>query len=549
MGRQMATLAQTWRRVLDRARAPSDSQPAKPITAPGSPGAKFLVDIAPDDPILHYFRGTTAAVDVDTLDLKSPACSAFRVAGMKLLVPLVSQGELIALLSLGPRLSDLNYSRDDRRLLEDLAAQAAPAVRVAQLVRQQQSEAQTRAAMEQELRVARVIQQFFLPKTPPDLSGWEVGAHYRPAHAVGGDFYDFIPLPDGQLGIVIGDVADKGVPAALVMAATRGVLRASAQRLVDPADVLGRVNELIVPDTPPHIFVTCLYAVLDPTSGRLRYANAGHDPPYVRTTSGEAIALRARGMPLGVMSGYVYLSHETWLAPGEHVLFYSDGLVEAHNSRREMFSFDRLCQLIARHDNGTTQLIDTLLLELDSFVGQAWDQEDDVTLVALKRSVVARELPLAQAAGAAKSVDMPLLCDFNVERQLGKVRPAIARIVDTVAGLGLQPARLEALKTAVAEAITNGIEHADDARPNVPVCVRVHASAAQVIIAISNAAVSQAGARAPEPPDLLAKLEGRQQPRGWGVFLMQRLADEVNVIDDAGQYTVELTFFLSGPRC
>src|SRR5207253_666086 len=125
---------------------------------------------------------------------------------------------------------------------------------------------------------------------------------------------------------------------------------------------------------------------------------------------------------------------------------------------------------------------------------------------------------------------------------------AIARVVDTINGLGLQPARLEALKTAVAEAIANGIEHADEARPNVPVTVRVLASAAQVIVAISNAADNRARASAPQPPDLLAKLEGRQQPRGWGVFLMQRLADEVNVTADAGQYTVELTFFLSGPQ-
>jgi serine phosphatase RsbU (regulator of sigma subunit)/anti-sigma regulatory factor (Ser/Thr protein kinase) len=545
----MATLAQTWRRVLERARSAGDSQPTEPITLPRGAGATLRVDIAPDDPLMHYFRGSTGAVDVDSLDFESPACSAFRVAGMKLLVPLVSQGELIALLSLGPRLSDLNYSRDDRRLLENLAAQAAPAVRVAQLVRQQQSEVQTRAGIEQELRVARVIQQYFLPKTAPDLVGWEVGAHYRPARAVGGDFYDFIPLPDGQLGIVIGDVADKGVPAALVMAATRSVLRASAQRLVDPAEVLGRVNELIVPDTPPHIFVTCLYAVLDPTCGRLRYANAGHDPPYVRTTSGEAIALRARGMPLGVMPGYVYLQHETWLAPGEHVLFYSDGLVEAHNPQREMFSFDRLQHLMAGRPMGTTQLIDRLLLELEHFVGQAWDQEDDVTLVALKRSLVPREQPLLpHQHGVATCGDMPVLTEFNVERQLGNERPAIARIVDSINGLGLQPARLEALKTAVAEAIANGIEHADTARPNVPVSVRVHASAARVIVSISNAAVTGARPSAPETPDLLAKLDGRQHPRGWGLFLMQRLADEANVIDDAGQYTVELTFFLLGPQ-
>jgi serine phosphatase RsbU (regulator of sigma subunit)/anti-sigma regulatory factor (Ser/Thr protein kinase) len=546
----MATLAQTWRRVLDLARSAGSLQ-AEPTSVSANPGVEPVVDIAPDDPILHYFQGTTAAVDVDSLNVDSPTRSALQAAGMKLLVPLMSQGELIALLSLGPRLSELDYSRDDRRLLENLAAQAAPAVRVAQLVRQQQAEVQARARIDHELRVAGVIQQYFLPKVAPDLPGWEVGAHYRPARAVGGDFYDFIPLPDGQLGIVIGDVADKGVPAALVMAATRSVLRASAQRLVDPADVLARVNDLIVPDTPPHIFVTCLYAVLDPTTGRLRYANAGHDPPYVRTTSGEAIALRARGMPLGVMTGYVYLNHETWLAPGEHILFYSDGLVEAHNPRREMFSFNRLQQLMAGHVSGTTELIGMLLLELDRFVGHGWNQEDDVTLVTLKRSVVRSDQALPCGPLAANSMGMPVLSDFTVERQLGNERLAIERVVSSIKGLGLQPERLDAVKTAVAEAITNAIEHADDTRPMVPVSVCVVASAAQVTVTISNPAASQACASTPEPPeppDLLAKLEGRQQPRGWGLFLMERLADELNVVNKTGQYTVELTFLLSGPQ-
>ena len=130
---------------------------------------------------------------------------------MKLVIPLVSQGELTGLLSLGPRLSEQHYSGDDKRLLEILATQAASALRAAQLVRQQHTQAQARARIDQELQVARAIQQFFLPHTLPDITGWQIGAHYQPAHAVGGDFYDFIQLDDGRLGIVIGDVADKDV--------------------------------------------------------------------------------------------------------------------------------------------------------------------------------------------------------------------------------------------------------------------------------------------------------------------------------------------------
>ena len=183
------------------------------------------------------------------------------------------------MLNLGPRLSEQEYSSDDRKLLDNLAAQAAPALRVGQLVRQQQAEAATRQRFEQELEVAKLIQQNFLPKQLPELSGWQVAAYYRPAREVGGDFYDVIPLPEGKVGFVVGDVTDKGVPAALVMAATRSVLRASAQRLVNPGETLERVNEHLCPDMPEKMFVTCLYGVLDPETGHFRFANAGHDLP------------------------------------------------------------------------------------------------------------------------------------------------------------------------------------------------------------------------------------------------------------------------------
>src|SRR5919106_1328219 len=173
------------------------------------------VDIAPNDPILVYFQGASGPVDLDNLDMDSPGLLALRGAGIKLVVPLISQGELIGLLNLGARLSEQEYSTDDRKLLENLAAQAAPAVRVAQLVRQQEAEARERQRMEQELQVARLIQQNFLPKELPNLPGWQVEAYYRPAREVGGDFYDFIELPEGRLGIVVGDVTDKGVPAAI----------------------------------------------------------------------------------------------------------------------------------------------------------------------------------------------------------------------------------------------------------------------------------------------------------------------------------------------
>ncbi len=309
-------------------------------------------------------------------------------AGVKLVVPLVSQGELIGILNLGPRLSQQEYSADDRKLLSDLATQTAPAVRVAQLVRQQQQEAQERERIEQELKVARLIQQTLLPKTLPELPGYDVAAYYQPAREVGGDFYDFLDLEDGRMGFVVGDVTDKGVPAAIVMATTRTMLRAAAQRLFSPGEVLKRVNDVLVTDIPPNMFVTCLYAILDPESGRLVYANAGHDLPYRRRAGRNegAEELRATGMPLGLLPGMAYEEKQIVLEKGESVLFYSDGLVEAHDPRHDMFGFPRLQGLVGAHRSGGSSLVGFLLSELARFTGEGWEQEDDITLVTLERS-------------------------------------------------------------------------------------------------------------------------------------------------------------------
>jgi len=171
------------------------------------------LDIAPNDPILGYFHETPGVVDIRTLTLESPALDQMRDAGVVLVVPLVTSGELVGLLQLGPRLSERDYSKDDRQLLESLARYAAPALRLGQLVRQQESEARSRERFEQELKVAQLIQQQFLPKVLPDLPTWHISAFYRPARTVGGDFYDFISLPDGRVMVVTGDVTDKGVPA------------------------------------------------------------------------------------------------------------------------------------------------------------------------------------------------------------------------------------------------------------------------------------------------------------------------------------------------
>jgi serine phosphatase RsbU (regulator of sigma subunit)/predicted ester cyclase len=243
-----------------------------------------------------------------------------------------------------------------------------------------------RERIEQELRVARSIQQASLPEEVPTLQGWDISPYYQPAREVGGDFYDFHLLSGGRLGVVVGDATGKGVPAALVMSTTLGMLQAVSQTLgsSSPGEVLAQVNETLVARIPSNMFVTCFYAILDPKSGTLRYANAGHDLPYL-WHGGDAEELRARGMPLGLMPEMSYEEKELVLEPSDNVLLYSDGLVEAHDPKGEMVGFPRLRAFVAEQGEDGS-LGDLCLEKLYSFVGEGWEQEDDITLLTLRRS-------------------------------------------------------------------------------------------------------------------------------------------------------------------
>ena len=532
----MTTIPSNLRRVLRR--EPRVRPSTEPVAAPPERVEAPPVEIAPNDPLVAYFSGATGAVDIGALQLDSPALEGLREAGIKLVVPLVSQGELIGLLNLGPRRSEQEYSADDRKLLNDLAGHAAPAVRVAQLVREQEAEVRQRERIEQELRVAQLIQQQFLPEELPDLAGWEFAAFYGPAREVGGDFYDFIKLPEGQIGIVVGDVTDKGVPAALVMATTHSVLRAEAPRLVAPSEVLTRVNNLLVDEMPAHMFVTCLYMVLNPETGQLRYANAGHNVPYV-STEGGVTELRATGMPLGLLPEMEYEEKEATLAPGDTVLLHSDGLAEAHNTSREMFGFPRVASLTGEASDGQV-LIDRLLKELQDFVGPELEQEDDITLVTLGRQATGG--PAAPEAPGSPGAERQL-ASFEVASEPGNERLAIDQVAEAVAGLGLDAPRLERLKTAVGEATMNAIEHGNGNRPELPVGVSVVADDTDVKVRITD----QGGERAlpeVETPDLEAKLAGLQTPRGWGLFLIQNMVDALDTAVDEQHHTIELVMHL-----
>jgi serine phosphatase RsbU (regulator of sigma subunit)/predicted ester cyclase len=336
-----------------------------------------------------YLRGIAAfhaALSPGRLIIEDQVAGADKVATRFIVHAIHDRGKLMGVAPTGRELT--NRAIVVHRIVEGKIAEEWGMGTIGSTLRKQrlEQEIREREHIEQELRVARRIQQASLPEKVPELEGWQISPFYRPAREVGGDFYDFFDLEGGQLGLVVGDATGKGVPAALVMASARSMLRAIAQALESssPGDVLRRVNDVLVTDIPPNMFVTCFCAVLDPERGSLRYANAGHDVPYLHRSGGPE-ELRARGMPLGLMPGMEYEENETVLDAGEVALFYSDGLLEAHGPEGEMFGFPRLRELVAEH-GAEGALGDVLLEELYSFVGDGWEQEDDITLLTLRRS-------------------------------------------------------------------------------------------------------------------------------------------------------------------
>jgi anti-sigma regulatory factor (Ser/Thr protein kinase) len=318
----------------------------------------------------------------------------------------------------------------------------------------------------------------------------------------------------------------------MVMAAARSVLRASGSRIVSPGEVLERVNDLLVPDIPERMFVTCLYAVVDPVSGRILFANAGHNLPFARTAGG-TVELRATGMPLGMMPGMTYEEKEAVLAPGETLLLYSDGITEAHDPVREMYGTERLGEQVASDEGG---LIDSVLTSLQRFTGDGWEQEDDITIVTLRRTA---------ASSIGSPPDAELHVSFCVDSRPGNEREAMARVVEAVAPLGLPSDRLERLKTAVSEAAMNAIEHGNEGRAELPIEVDVATGGGILTVRISDEGRGGPVGEA-EVPDLDAKLEGLQKPRGWGLFLIESMVDELRVHDAEGRHTVELVLNLEG---
>src|ERR671916_2848396 len=298
-----------------------------------------------------YMRGISAyqaALSERRLIIEDQVAGGDKVVTRFVVHALHDRGEIIGVAPSGRELT--NRAIVIHRIVEGKIAEEGGMGTIGLKLRGQrlEQEIRERERVEQELQVARRIQQASLPEVVPTVEGWHISPYYRPAREVGGDFYDFHLLSGGRLGVVVGDATGKGVPAALVMSTTCGMLQLAARALdsFSPGEVLAQVNETLFARIPSNMFVTCFYAILDPKSGSLRYANAGHNLPYLQR-NGEAKELRARGMPLGLMPAMSYEEGEDSLGEGGCILFYSDGLVEAHDPEGEMFGTPRLRDLLS----------------------------------------------------------------------------------------------------------------------------------------------------------------------------------------------------------
>jgi serine phosphatase RsbU (regulator of sigma subunit) len=297
--------------------------------------------------------------------------------------PLNARGQLVGAIVIGSLLED-GQPPSARRLniLTGVAHQAATAVVNNHLYQ----EAAERNRLERELDVARGIQASLIPAGNPDIPGCSVASYWLAARQVSGDFYDFFQLRDGSWGIVVADVADKGIPAALFMALCRTILRAVAISRIDPAEALIRANEIINQDTQSDLFVTVFYAIWEPEKQKICYANAGHNPPLLLRRDGSPKLLTAHGMALGVVPTITMKSHTIGFLPGDTLLLYTDGVTEAMNEDYDEFGMGRLEQAVMKtQKRSASHIAKSITKAIRTHAGET-PQFDDITLVVMKRN-------------------------------------------------------------------------------------------------------------------------------------------------------------------
>ena len=302
-----------------------------------------------------------------------------------LCAPVHAGDKVLGVIVLGRALGGRSFTASDEKLLLGLSGQAGVALERARLHEREAS----RMQLEQELAVARRIQLTLLPSAPPVVPGWGFAASYQAAREVGGDFYDFMEqsLADGQLGIVIADVTGKGIPAALMMAHSRAVLRAESMSCAEPVTVLSNSNRLFLQDRQAPLFLSAFCAQIELKTGRLTFANAGHDAPLLVTPGGAVRELEAPGVVLGAFHDTGLESRTVTLDSGDTVVMFTDGVTEARDPLRRLFGDERLQRSVASaviQHGSADAVMDAVLHAVDSFTAGA-EQSDDLTIVVVQR--------------------------------------------------------------------------------------------------------------------------------------------------------------------
>ena len=297
--------------------------------------------------------------------------------------PLKIKDEVIGVVYVDNRLQAGIFLDADLELVNAISGSAAIAIENARLYQV----AVEKGRMDQELKIARQVQTDLIPQNPPEIPNYELVAHWVPAREVAGDFYDFIELEDGRLGIVIADVVDKGMGAAMFMAYSRAVLRASAKSAADPAEAIGEMNRIICADSAYGMFLTLVYAILDPDKNELTYVNAGHNPPLMSKKSAKALKeLTRTGMLVGVDETHEYEQETIALKAGDFICFFTDGVTEAHNKKQEQFGEERLTAVLRKAKGSNAEgILSEINKAVDLFVTSD-TPFDDLTLVVLKRT-------------------------------------------------------------------------------------------------------------------------------------------------------------------
>ena len=309
---------------------------------------------------------------------------ALRDLDVQVLLPLSGRDELLGVMALGPKRSEEPYSKADLRLLQSVASQTGLAIENGRLLLTLADEAARRERLHRELEIAREVQERLFPQSYPSTEGLDCAGFCRPASGVGGDYYDFIPLPDGRIGVAVGDISGKGIPAALLMASLRASLR--VQTIGNPADLamlVRNVNLLLYESSAASRYATFFYSQYDPASRRLDFVNAGHNPPFV-LRGPEIIHLEASGPVVGLLPNATYEQQSLVLAPGDVLCAYTDGISEAMTIENEEWGEERMVlALEANIGMPAAAIIDRVIAAADRFAAGA-PQHDDMTLVLMK---------------------------------------------------------------------------------------------------------------------------------------------------------------------